>query len=82
MIWIAVVIFYGSEIQSVFTQRIQTISFLFYLIIKSNYSRIRFIRHPKGPKKSDEYAGMTNKPNANIMHLNGRVIFRSYGTIL
>ena len=42
------------------------------------YSRIRFIRHSKGPKNSDEYAGVTNKPDANIMHLNGRATSRDF----
>ena len=40
------------------------------------YSRVWFIRHPKGQKKSDEYSGVTNKPNTNIIHLNGRAISR------
>ena len=31
---------------------------------------------PEGPKKSDEYAGVTNKPNADLICLNGRVISR------
>ena len=30
------------------------------------YTRIRFIRHLKGTKKSDEYAGVTNKPNMQL----------------
>ena len=42
------------------------------------YSRIRFTRHPKGPKKPDEYAGVTNKPNTNTMYLNGRAISREF----
>ena len=33
---------------------------------------------PEGPKKSDEYAGVTNKPNANTMHLNGRAFSRGF----
>jgi len=46
------------------------------------YSRIRFIRHPKGPKQSDEYAGVTNKPNAKIMHFNGRAISRGFQNVM
>ena len=49
--------------------------------LKIEFSRIRFIRHSKGPKKSDEYAAVTNRPNTITRHLNRRAISRGYENV-
>ena len=36
---------------------------------------------PQGIEKSNEHAGVTNKPNANIMHSNGRPISRGFENV-
>ena len=36
---------------------------------------------PQGPKKSDEYTVVTNKPNAITMYLNGKAISRGFENV-